>query len=168
MTTRRARILRDPLASIYDRPVPIVTAEGIAGMIRARFPGAPVTCEQTGGGTATVYVGRPGQDDPWSGADPSEPFAWLAIGPGRYDWSASMLSTFVLSDLFIGPDDASGEGRPNMPTGEYVGSREALDTWLGLLCSECGHDGYDGHDMRSVPPACTAPGCPCGNSTGTV
>ena len=30
------------------------------------------------------------------------------------------------------------------------------------LC-ECGHPGYDGHDMRSVPPACLTPGCSCGH-----
>jgi hypothetical protein len=30
------------------------------------------------------------------------------------------------------------------------------------LCPDCGHDGYDGHDMRSVPPVCMTPGCPCG------
>lgn len=28
---------------------------------------------------------------------------------------------------------------------------------------ECGHPGYDGHDMRTVPPACLTPGCPCGH-----
>ena len=28
------------------------------------------------------------------------------------------------------------------------------------LC-DCGHDGYDGHDMRSVPPACLS--CDCGH-----
>jgi hypothetical protein len=30
---------------------------------------------------------------------------------------------------------------------------------------ECGHPGYDGHDMRSVPPECLTPGCPCGYPT---
>ncbi len=33
------------------------------------------------------------------------------------------------------------------------------------LCPDCGHEGYDGHDMRSVPPACMTPGCPCGNDS---
>ncbi len=29
------------------------------------------------------------------------------------------------------------------------------------LCPDCGHDGYDGHDMRTVPPACLS--CRCGS-----
>ena len=31
------------------------------------------------------------------------------------------------------------------------------------LCLDCGHDGYDGHEMRMVPPMCMTPGCTCGS-----
>lgn len=37
----------------------------------------------------------------------------------------------------------------------------------GDVC-DCGHDGYDGHDMRQSPPACLTPGCICGLPDATA
>lgn len=39
---------------------------------------------------------------------------------------------------------------------------EAGDALVAPDDCACGHDGYDGHDMRSVPPECMTPGCLCG------
>jgi hypothetical protein len=75
----------------------VVTAEAVKRAILAAAPEQAVTVEQTGGGTATIYVGAPGPDG----------YAWLAFGPGRYDWADPSLSLFWIGDetSCIGPDD---------------------------------------------------------------
>lgn len=54
--------------------------------------------------------------------------------------------------------------RPDVaPVPEGTPARESIAGAVDPsdLC-DCGHPGYDGHDMRSVPPACMTPDCPCG------
>lgn len=78
-----------------------VTARALMDAVSRAMPDAPVTCEMTGGGCATIYVGD------YS----AERGPVLAIGPGRYDYRAADLSTFVIGpdgEASIGPDDDAG------------------------------------------------------------
>lgn len=71
------------------------TAADFRDAIREARPREIVTVHQTGGGTATLYVGAP---------DARSRFA-LAIGPGSYDWRHPWESWFELSETAVGPDD---------------------------------------------------------------
>lgn len=79
-----------------------VTAEQVREAVHAAAPEAPVHVWQTGGSTATVFVGT---------ANPDTQRYWLAIGPGSYDWGEPWRSDFYLGDLYVGPDD-DGEADP--------------------------------------------------------
>lgn len=72
-----------------------VTAAQIREAVHRAAPEAPVVCHQTGGSTATVFVGTPNADQRY----------WLSIGPGSYDWSDEWKSDFFLDGLSIGHDD---------------------------------------------------------------
>ena len=78
-----------------------ITAAEIRDAIAAILPECPVTVEQTGGGTATMYVGTYPGDKP----DGDRGRFWLAIGPGSYDWTEPWQSSFHWSEVCIGPDD---------------------------------------------------------------
>ena len=89
-----------------------VIAAQIRDVIHEVVPEAPVIVEQTGGGTATMYVGTPRPSD-----NPDrEGRYWLSIGPGAYDWPRPWLSTFYLGDgaTSIGFDD-DGESNGAFP-----------------------------------------------------
>lgn len=81
-----------------------VTAAAIRDAIRAQNPGVAIRCDQTGGGTATIYLGEVDRDGRYC----------VAIGPGSYDWSDPWASVFDLGDTAVGPDDM-GEVRPDYP-----------------------------------------------------
>src|SRR5262245_23493599 len=78
-----------------------ITEEQVLAIIREVLPEAPAHVDQTGGGTATVFIGTP-RTEP----DYGERY-WLGIGPG---WCASRHwrageGRFQLGDLYVGPDD---------------------------------------------------------------
>ena len=79
-----------------------VTASAIRDAIAHAAPEAPITVEQTGGGTATIYVGTCTNPRP---NDPRDLRFWLAVGPGVYDWDDPWQSGFLLDDFCIGTDD---------------------------------------------------------------
>lgn len=58
----------------------------------------PVQVQQTGGGCATLYVGVAREID-------GDHRYQLAIGPGTFNWTEPMRSTFQCGDLYVGPDD---------------------------------------------------------------
>ena len=91
---------------LEGRRMRIVTAEAVRRAILAAAPEQAVTVEQTGGGTATIYVGA------YDGTE----HAWLVFGPGRYDWAEPDLSLFWIGSegSCIGPDD-DGETVPLYP-----------------------------------------------------
>lgn len=76
-----------------------VRASAIKRALRKVIPDIAIHVEQTGGGTATIYVGPVGDDDRY----------WLAIGPGAYHWHAPWDSTFHLEELAVGPDNDTGD-----------------------------------------------------------
>lgn len=101
-------------------------AERVKAAILAAEPTLEVRVEQTGGGTATLYVG------PYD----AEGRAWLALGPGSYDWAHPWASLFYLGDdaTCIGPDD-DGQAEPT-----YVSTLEAVRDYVAeRLCDECHH-----------------------------
>lgn len=73
------------------------TAGELRDAILAGDPTTVVHVEQTGGGCATIYVGEYN----------AEGRAWLALGPGSYDYGRPWASTFLLGEeaTCIGPDD---------------------------------------------------------------
>ncbi len=66
--------------------------------------------EQTGGGTATIFVGNCDIRSRYPETD--DLYFPVAIGPGVYDWIDSRSSTFSAAECCVGPDE---EG----PTDEY-------------------------------------------------
>lgn len=88
----------DGCATIADRTF---TGREVLDAIAAATD-APAYIEQTGGGTATLYIGATRAA---IGFDADEPRYRLAAGPGSFDWGDSDRSTFYASDLYIGPDD---------------------------------------------------------------
>ena len=68
----------------------------------------------------------------------------------------------------LGFDGTGRDGHPNFPwkvrhlTADQQTTLYAL--WTGDLC-ECGHAGYDGHDIRSVQSECLTLGCDCRQDT---
>lgn len=79
-----------------------VTAAQIRDAIALAAPEAPISVEQTGGGTATIYVGTCTNPRP---DDLRDLRFWLAVGPGVYDWREPWASDFLLDDTCIGSDD---------------------------------------------------------------
>lgn len=81
------------------------TAEDILKRLREEFPKA--YCEQTGGGTATLYI-RKGDDD-----------VMVTAGPGSYNWGNGDASTFYTGEFYAGMDDYlnNGEQRDEVPPG---------------------------------------------------
>lgn len=110
-TERELARLVDPVSE------PEVSAAAIRDAILALAPDAPIICEQTGGGTATIYVGE---------ADAAHRYA-VAIGPGSYDWTDSWSSTFDLGDTAVGPDD-DGEAEATYPETVEAIAEAAVET----------------------------------------
>lgn len=52
-------------------------------------------------------------------------------------------------------------GNPNCSTCAAEPPSQGFGEDPEELCDDCGHDTYEGHDMRSSPPACYD--CPCGH-----
>jgi hypothetical protein len=75
----------------YFRAVDLIRA------LSAVLPeGTPMFCDQTGGGTATLYVGRCLAEEGDAG-----PVYQLTIGPGVYEWSDAGASEFLVGEAFI-------------------------------------------------------------------
>jgi hypothetical protein len=84
--------------------LPTVTGRQVLAAI-AEATDRPAYVEQTGGGTATIYVGKPGD-----GAFNEWDRYAAAIGPGTFNWTDPDASTFYLGDLYVGPDDMGEAG----------------------------------------------------------
>ena len=78
----------------WGDPMVVNGAQVLAAIAEATS--LPAYIEQTGGGTATIYVGEKDSDDRYA----------VVIGPGRFGGYADpSRSDFLLGDLWIGPDD---------------------------------------------------------------
>lgn len=75
-----------------------ITAFEILHVLRTTVT-LPCFVDQTGGGTATIYIGYKGPDGRYT----------LALGPGSYDWAYPDLSSFYMEDLTMGPDTEAQE-----------------------------------------------------------
>lgn len=86
-----------------DEPAPVKGGDMIAAI--GEITSEKVYVEQTGGGTATIYIGPVWQDD--EGYDRQT----LMIGPGSFDWGSPNDSQFSFGEVCVGPDD-DGETDP--------------------------------------------------------
>lgn len=133
----------------------MIPASAIRDAIQELRPECPVTVEQTGGGCATVYVGTYGEDGR----------AWLAIGPGSYEWTDPWASAFdAPDDVCVGPDD-DGQGYVQYPDSAADIARmvdahcacrgcDAVSSYSHGLCAWCIEHGGTVH----VPYTGTASG----------
>lgn len=103
-----------------------LTAGDIREAILVERPDWAIRCEQTGGGTATIYIGDA---------------VGVAIGPGSYDWADEWLSTFWLGDTAVGPDD-DGTAEATYP--------DTLDGIVdaAIAVIEPDHSGRDEHGIK--------------------
>jgi len=98
---------------------------------------------------------------------PDQP--WTPCGCTARAYGGDCAHTLSAEDRGDHPDDhlpVVGEGgrrceRCNLLPEEHGAEAEA-EADPDDVCGDCGHPGYDGHDMRSVPAACLTPGCHCG------
>jgi len=81
----------------------------ILAIIEEIILGTAAYCEQTGGGCATIFVGDQRVPATADEDDEDEARYLLAIGPGYFASAGWQDGTFDLGDLYVGPDDASGE-----------------------------------------------------------
>lgn len=96
----------------------VVTGGEILAAVRAAGVTAPAYVEQTGGGTATVYVGEPDDDTGWYP---------VAIGPGSFNWGDANGSEFGAAELFVGPDEPDAGGS----YADEALDADALLAWVG-------------------------------------
>lgn len=73
---------------------------------------------QTGGNTATIYVG--GDDQ-------------VSIGPGHYNWGDPYKSEFDFGDLYVGPTEEEGEFAQVFDMNELV---SAVEHYINLINAE--------------------------------
>lgn len=124
-----------------------VTAAQVIAAVHDGWPEIECTTMQTGGGTATVYVGPP--DD--SGDDGTRfPYA---IGPGSYNWCDPSRSLFNWDDLYAGPDDDGQDAYayravtcPNDVRAYFAAARDA--TLHGRKMGEYRHPAATDPDYR--------------------
>jgi hypothetical protein len=87
--------------------------------------------------------------------------------PDGEPMACSVVEQVLTADeaMLLGLDPTGRNGDQHFPwrVGHLTPAQQTMlqALWDGDLCS-CGHPGYDGHDMRSVPPECLAPDCECG------
>lgn len=117
----------------YDE---IIGADVLLLALKAEHPDVPAYVEQTGGGTATLYIGTKFGDDTESGGNYP-----VVAGPGSYNWSNGNHSTFSWEEFVVGPDDY-GVQNPDFPKSieEFVA---AVTKWLAYdaerwQCPKCG------------------------------
>lgn len=103
-------------------------AEEILSRLRDDFPAAYV--EQTGGGTATLYIHKEEGDIP------------VTAGPGSFNWGAPNQSRFFVGEFYAGMDDYKNHGEefreedemgPPVPIGDVEATPEHFDRIAALL-----------------------------------